>query len=113
MWPPDLWELDVSSLPLPESCQVSLVLSCWLLQKQLGMLYCQCVGVRHMIQDCVQTVLYMLQCVLRVGLAGLVILDQIIVGLCGLVGCCSQLLCRLHSQSGGFGSLETALPTKV
>ena len=68
-------------LPLPESCQVSLVMSCWLLQKWLGMLYCQCVGVRHMIQDCVQTLLHMLQCVLRVGLAGLVIPGQIVIGL--------------------------------
>ena len=76
-----------------ESCQVSLVLSCWLLQKWLGTLYYQCVDVRHMIQDCEQTVHHMLQCVLRGDLAGLVIPSQIIVEPCGLVGCCSLLLC--------------------
>ena len=80
-------------LLLPESCQVSLVLSCWLLQKWLGMLCYQYVDVGHMIQDCVQIVLHMLQCVPWVYLAGLVIPGQIVAEPCGLVGCCSLLLC--------------------
>ena len=75
------------------------------------MLYYQCVDVRHMILDCAQTVLHMPQCVPLVDLGGLVIPDQIAVELCGLVGCCNQLLCRLHSQSEEFGTLETGLPT--
>ena len=37
--------------------------------------------------------------------SGLVIHGQIIVELCGLVGCCSQLLYQLCSQSEGLGIL--------
>ena len=86
-------------LLLPGSCQVSLVLSCWLLQKRLETLCDQYVDVGHMIQDCAQTVLHMLQCALLACLAGLVIPGLVVDVLCGLVECCSQLLCRLRSQS--------------
>ena len=92
-------------LLLLESCQVSLVLSCWSLQKWLGILCYRYVDVGHMIQDCVQTVLHMLRCALWVCLAGLVIHGQIVVELCELVGCCSQLLYQLHSQSERLGIL--------
>ena len=66
-------------LLLPGLCQVLLVLECWLLQRRLGTLYYLCVDVRHMIQDCIQTVLHRLQCVLLIYLGGVVILDQIAV----------------------------------
>ena len=98
---------------LLESCQVSLVLACWLLQKRLKILYYRYVDVRHMIQDCAQTVLHMLQCVPWVCLAGLVIHGQIVVELCGLVGCCSLHLYRLHSQSERLGILWAVLPIVV
>ena len=92
-------------LLLPGSCQVLLVLSYWLLQKWLEALCYQYVDVGHMIQNCAQTVLHMLRCALWACLAGLVIPGQVIVELCELVGCCSQLLCQLHSQSERIGIL--------
>ena len=47
-----------------------------------------------------KTVHCKLQFVPGVGLKFLVIPDQRVLEPCGLVGCCSQLLCQLHSQSG-------------
>ena len=89
-------------------CQVLTVLVCWLLQKRLEILCYRYVDVGHMIQDCAQTVLHMLRCALLVCLVGLVIPGLVVV-LCGLVGCCSQLLCRLHSLKD-LGSLGLCYP---
>ena len=90
-------------LLLPGFCQVLSVLACWLLQKRLGTLYYRCVGVRHMIQDCVQTVLHRPRCALLICLGGLVILGLVFVEPCGLVGCCSQPQCPLHSWFARLG----------
>ena len=82
-------------------------------QIQLEMLYYQYADVRHVILNCAQTVHYMLQFVFWVDLVFLVIPKQIGVESCWLVGCCSQLLCQLHSQSEGFEIPETELPMMV
>ena len=74
-------------------------------QKWLGILYYQYVDVGNMIQDYAQNVLHILQCVPWVCLAGLVIHGLTVVELCRLVGCCSQLLYQLHSQSERLGIL--------
>ena len=66
-----------------------------------------------MILDYAQTVHRMLQFVPWVDLQFLVIPDQIVAELCGLVGCCSLLLYQLCSQSERLGTLDTELPTMV
>ena len=77
------------------------------------MLCYQYAGVRHTILDYAQTVHHMLQFVPWVDLEFLVIPGQVVAELCGLAGCCSQLLYQLHSHSERLGTLETKLPTVV
>ena len=62
-----------------------------------------------MILDCEQTVLCMPLFVPWVDRDFLVIPDQIVPWLCGLEGCCSQLLCQLCSLSDVFWSHQTVL----
>ena len=113
MWLLDLWELDISycfclcSTKYDQSCCVGYFKYGW---KCCGY---QHASVRHMSLNCAQTVHHMPQSALWVHLEFLVIPDQIVAELCGLVGYCSLLLCWLHSQSERIGTPETVLPTVV
>ena len=66
-----------------------------------------------MSHDCALTDHHMPQSVHWVDLEFLVITDQIVVELCGLVGHHSLLLCQCHSQSGRLETLGIGLPTAV
>ena len=101
MWLPDLWELDIPHCFCLDPAKYDRTWHVGYFKNGWEYL---CVGVRHMIQDYAQTVLHMPRCVPWVCLAGIVILFQIVVVPCGLVGCCSQLLYRFHSLFVRFES---------
>ena len=105
-----------STYPIAFACALPSIISSVMLVTSntvMGMLYYQHTGARHMSLDYAQTVHHIPQSVPWVDLEFLVIPDQVVVELCGLVGCYSLLLCQLHSQSERLEIPETVLPTVV